>query len=251
MALTVSVATNSATSEGTGTTITFTANVPATATCVWVAWTIDDQGTTTRNFTAVWDSGVSNQAMTQVSRKTDATDNHCFAVHRRLAPVTGTAVTFLVSADVAFGNRAWRAIVIYAEDGNTTTPEDGVQLVDPGLATSSGTTVTSATGDVVVSFVTADGRTVGTTDSNESATPDLGEFNTGGAISLGGEDYAGAASVTTGWTWGGGSVRTAEIAFNIKAAAAGGTTMTPGQGPLTLTGTGLGLGFTINMPDEL
>jgi hypothetical protein len=225
MALTVSVATLSA-NEGTGTTIpnTITANIPATATAVWLAWTIDDQGTTTRNFTVTWDSGNTNQAMTEVKRKSDAVSGQSFAVHRRLAPVTGSAVPFSVSADVAFNNRQWRAIVIYAEDGDTSTPEDlaGAQLVEGATQTSSGATVSSVVGDIVVSFLAADGRTVASTASNEAAVPDLGEFNTGGGVYLGGEDYAGASSVSTGWTWGGSSIIAAEIAFSIKAAAAGG-----------------------------
>jgi hypothetical protein len=226
VALTVSVATLSA-NEGTATSIpnTTTANVPATATCVWLAWAIDDQGTTSRTFTATWDSGNSNQAMTEVSRKSDATSNQSMAVHRILSPVTGSAVPFSVSASPAWSNRQWRVIVIYAEGGDTTTPEDSVQLLDPGAVTSiSGTSVSSATGDVVVSFMSADGRTTANTASNEGATPDLGEYNTSGGVYFGGEDYAGAASVATGWTWGGVSVVAAEIAFNIKAAAAGGRT---------------------------
>lgn len=217
MALTVTAATLSA-NEGSAVSASITANIPATATCVWIVWTWDDQGTTDRTYNVTVEGSATN--VTQRAQKTESLSGQAFAVHRNFPPSTGAAVAIAISASSAFANRQWRIIVIYAEGGDLTTPESDLQLLESATLTSAGLTITSAVGDKVVSFLSADGRTVGSTGSNEGAVPGFGEYNTSGGVYLGGEDYDGAATVTTGWSWGGSAIIAAEIAFNIKAAGA-------------------------------
>jgi hypothetical protein len=228
MALTISESTLSA-NEGTGTTLSITANIPGTATCVWIGWTFDDQGTTDRTYTVTVEGSATNVA--QVQQKTESLSNHAFAVHRNFPPSTGAAVAIAVSASAAFASRAWRIIVLYAEGGNTTTAEENVQLTESATSTSLATSTTSAVGDMVVSFGTADGRSVASTAPNPSPTAAFSEWNTSGGIYLSASRTDGTGgSVSTGWAWGGSSVNAAEITFSAKVAAAAGTTP---KGPLT------------------
>jgi hypothetical protein len=225
MALTLTRATV-ANEEGTNTSIpnTTTVNIPGTATCLWIAWAIADQGTTARTFTVQY-NGVSlaNDSTNVVARKTDATSGPSFAVYRVLAPTSGSAVTIQVTSSPAFNNRQYRVMVVYAEGGATSTPDDSAVMTDTGAVTLLSQACDSFVGDMVLSFCAVDSRTTAATAPTGTFTSDLGELNTAGAVYMGAIRADGTGSpITNGWGWGGGSSIAAQISFNVNVAAAGG-----------------------------
>jgi hypothetical protein len=143
----------------------------------------------------------------------------------------------------------WHMFAIRLASAHASAPFGTPSFNSGGAAgTAVSATVSSATGDLVISGVLVRDLLAA------SLAPDGGQtelLESTGAASYASStsSEAGAASVTSGFTWTGG-IESRIVVINIVASAAG-TTMTPAQGPLTLTGTGLGLGFTINMPDEL
>lgn len=182
---------------------------------IWVC--VDDF----RNPTSADPSGITyaGGALTKIANYLGGTGNdNTVSLWRRLAPATGSnnvVVTHNQAHDIT-------AVSISYSGVDQATPNDTVQVND--VATPDPThNVTSATGDVVVSFVGGWGTAGDAWQAAGDLTERLENNNTSGVNSIAVGDAPGAASVTATWN----SVTNpsdnhGQLSFNINQATGGG-----------------------------
>jgi len=182
-----------ATSDGTGTTLTYSHTVAgSTDLCIWVC--VDDF----RNPTSSDPSGITYAAgaLTKLSNYLGGTGNdNAVSLWRRVAPSTGAnnvVVTHAQSHDIT-------AMSISFSGVDQTTPNDAVQAND-STATDPTHDITSETNDQVVDFVAGWGTAADAWQAAGGLTERLENSNTSGVNSMAVGDAAGAATVTAAWT---------------------------------------------------
>jgi hypothetical protein len=188
---------------------------------LFVGFSFDDQSSTARTITITY-NGV---APTGLVGGRSATTGQWFEVYYWNDPPSGSAFDLLVSASPAFNNRRWVVNPIVANDINQTTPYDTPVLTENAAGTSIGSTVSSATGDIVLSYGCIDNKTAGgVTAPGAGATGGttvLREVGTNGNVYLGSMQIPGAASVTSDYTWTGPAIAI-DLSFNLNEDTGGG-----------------------------
>lgn len=203
-----------ATSDGTGTSLTYAHTVGGTTDlAIWVA--VDDF----RSPTSADPSGITYAAgaLTRLSGYDAGGGNdNKVSVWRRAAPSTGAnnvIVTHAQSHDIT-------AMSISYSGVDQTTPNDAVQLSDTTTATPS-IVVTSATGDQTVSFAFCWAPTGGGFTYTGTGTERNENNNTNTINSVAVADAPGAATVTMSWNAPATDPQ-GSLAFNVNASAGGG-----------------------------
>jgi hypothetical protein len=214
---------------------------------LFVGFSFDDQGATARTITIT----LNGVAPTGLVGGRSATTSQWFEVYYWNDPPSGSAFDLLVSAAPAFNNRRWVVNPIVANDINQTTPFDAgtLQLTENASTATIGSTVSSATGDIVLSFGCIDNKTAANvTAPGASATAGaavLREVGTNGNVYLGTMQIPGAASVTSDYDWAGNTVAI-DLSFNLNedtGAGGGRTTKNVRAFPL-----GMALGMNMGAP---
>lgn len=192
---------------------------------LYVAISIDGAGGTYSYDASATYNGVS---MTRIHQ---GNTNQYLAIFRLIAPDTGSN-TVQVSWT---GSQYPSGVAISYTGVDQTTPEDSVTANTSSSGTSFSNAISSETDDLVLACYSVNNNTTpltatgsGTSRAETGSTP---------FTSVGVSDAAGAASVTTGWSWSG-SNRYSGGSFNVNAAGAGGTphTAEPGAAALTWAG---------------
>jgi hypothetical protein len=189
---------------------------------LFVGYSFDDQGATSRTITITY-NGV---APTGLVGGRSATTGQWFEVYYWNDPPSGSAYDLLVSASPAFNNRRWVVNPIVANDINQTTPFDTPVVTEDAAGATIGSTVSSQTGDKVLSFGCIDNKTAaGITAPGASATGGttvLREVGTNGNIYLGSMQIPGAASVTSDYDLVSGTAICIDLSFNLNEDTGGG-----------------------------
>jgi hypothetical protein len=202
-----------ATSDGTGTSLTYAHSVAGTTNLV--IWCAVDSWRNT-NFADPTSVTYAGGALTKLANFLGGggNDNAC-SVWRRIAPATGSnniVVTHAQSHDIT--------AMSYSSSGvDQTTPNDTVQSLDSTDADPTHS-VTSETGDLVVSFIMGWGW-VGLGEDGD-LTIQLENNNTSGINSIAVGDAPGAASVNASWTTTSFNDPFGLFSFNVNAAVEGG-----------------------------
>lgn len=170
------------------------------------------------NPSAVWDSAGANQSMTLVQESGSGTSRY-LAMFRLIAPTDGTAKNVTISGLTAIDNVG---TCISLEGVNQATPDDTAVADANTTGTSDSNTVSSTTGDLVVSVITVNNQnTAGLVGDGAGGTEREASGN--GGIGMGLMTEPGAASVDADWSWSSNS-DWRHWAFNVKAAS---STTTP------------------------
>jgi hypothetical protein len=143
--------------------------------------------------------------------------SRCHQVYRVINPGTGSK-----SVDFAWsgGNNAVVANSVVYTGVDQANPNDVFQKQE-GQATSSSVSVTTETGDLVVSFLGSGGQTVAQVDIVDTETVRVERIDGGPAVYGGAADDTGSGSITMDWDWtAAGSVRYTQLAANLNEAAA-------------------------------
>jgi hypothetical protein len=190
---------------------------------LYVGFVIDDQATSTFTTTVTF-GGVSPTGTIATSTATSI--GTYMEAWYWVNPPSGSLQDLLVSASPAFDDRQWSAVFVVMNDNDQSTPFDAATVSESAAATTNGATVSSATGDVVLSFCSVDNKTTPNAGVGASATGGtavINEQGSTGAIYLGASQCAGAASITSDWDWTSTRV-TSCFTFNVNAASAGAAT---------------------------
>lgn len=208
-----------ATSDGTGTSLTYAHSVAGTTDlAIWVC--VDDY----RNSPLSDPSGITyaGAALTKLSNFLAGGGNdNAASLWRRIAPSTGSnnvVVTHAQSHDITAMSLSYSGV-------DQTTPNDTVQALD-STATDPSHSVTSETGDMVVSFVFGWGTAADGWQATAPMTERLENSNTSGVNSMAVGDAPGASpSVTIAWgTTTNPSDPHGLMSFNVNAAGAAAAT---------------------------
>jgi hypothetical protein len=182
---------------------------------LFVGYSFDDQGASARTITIT----LGGVAPTGLVGGRSATTGQWFEVYYWNDPPTGTN-DLLVSASAAFNNRRWVVNPILANDINQATPYDTPVLTEDAAGATIGSTVSSATGDIVLSFGCIDNKTAANiTAPGASATGGaavLREVGTNGNVYLGSMQIPGAASVTSDYDLVSGTAICIDLSFNLN-----------------------------------
>lgn len=200
-----------ASSEATGTSLTFAHTVAGSDTAMWV-------GVTSFKSSGVADPTGITYAAAALTELADflgggANDNAC-SLWRKTAPATGSnnvVVTHGASHDITAMSVSYSGV-------DQTTPNDAVQELDSADADPTHA-VTSETDDQVVSFIMGWGWT--TLGEDGDLTLRLENNNTSGLNSIAVGDAPGAASVNASWTTASYNDPHGLFSFNVNAAGAG------------------------------
>lgn len=172
--------------------------------------------------TCVWDAAGANESATLFQTLTGT--SRALALFRLVAPTVGS------SKIVTFGN--FNTIdtvagVIVLDGVDQTTPDDTPVTDSNTTGTSDTNTVTSASGDLVLSAVAINNQNTAGIDGGAAELQAAGN----GGIGMGLLTNAGAASVNCDWTWTSNS-DWRHAAFNVNAApvAGGGPSLLPLMG---------------------
>lgn len=220
-----------ASSDTTGTSLTYAHSVAGSLTCLWVC-TDSFRNPTSSDPTGITYAGA---ALTKLSNYLGGGGNdNAITLWRRIAPTTGAnnvVVTHSQSHDIT-------AMSISYSGVDQTTPNDTVSPNDVATDNPS-QVVSSATGDQVVSFVCGWNAVPDTAVATGDLTLRLQNMNSVGVNSMAVGDAPGAASVTCSWTinWNGATDGHGEMNFNVNADAGGGGAATPAR-RLPLLGVG-------------
>lgn len=180
---------------------------------VMYAWVTRDATGDPGTPTCVWDSAGANESFTLVQE--GSSTSRYLALFRLVNPTTGTAKTVTFGGLTALDNIG---VVLVLEGVDQVTPDDTVVTDNNTTGTTDTNTVTSATGDMVVSVVTVNNQNTAGLDGSTYEREAVGN----GGIGMGLLTMDGAASVDAVWTWTSNS-DWRHWAFNVNAAAVAGT----------------------------
>ncbi len=189
---------------------------------LFVGFSFDDQGATGRTITITY-NGV---APTGLVGGRSATTGQWFEVYYWNDPPAGAAYDLLISSSAAFNNRHWVVVPVVANDINQTTPFDTPVTPSEGASVLTiGSTVSSATGDIVLSYGCIDNKTAANITAPGAGatggTTVLREVGANGNVYLGAMQIPGAASVTSDYDWTGTAIAI-DLSFNLNEDTGGG-----------------------------
>lgn len=225
-------ATFSAGQAGVGTSFTFTHAIGASATDLAIGISAWANGVAPA--TAITSVTVNGVSMGAAAISAQSPSNQEFAAIWGMAsPPAGTTVTIVVNLDASVGTNFFGiAVALSVTGGNTSTCFDHVSNASTGSTANPTSTVSSATGELVVDIANFDGS-AGLTWTPGGGQTSVGAF-TGSSV-WGMMSYTpGASSVSPNWTNGGTSGPWAAVSASFKAPG-GAAARTP---TLTLMGVG-------------
>lgn len=183
------------------------------------------QGSIPAGLSCTWDSGGSNQSMTQVASVVDGAGSHVIVIFGLVNPVSGAKV--LRAAWTASLEAHLSAVSFTGVDqtgGVTSFPHANSATA---TSTSASVTITSATGNMVVAACEQDSFVF---TSTNGTTIDLDTGSPGPQAAMASLYNNGAATVACTAAWGGGSVVNSIVGCDIL--AAGGGVTFPVGGPM-------------------
>ena len=157
---------------------------------------------------------------TAIAENTSGTGLYC-GVWILKNPNSGSALTLSGTID---NSRTWGVIWAVLNDNDQTTAYDSgtIQTSNSASATTSGVTVSSATNDLVLSFLAVNNKAEGVISFSGTGQTGFEALTCGeNAMAIEGTYTAGAASVTTAWSWDTGAGKS-EIGIDFNVAAGGG-----------------------------
>lgn len=134
-------------------------------------------------------------------------------------PNSGSALTLSGTID---NSRTWGIIWAVLNDNDQTTAYDSatIQTSNSASATTSGVTVSSAANDLVLDFIAVNNKAATAVTASGSGQTSFEELTCGeNAMAIEGTYFAGAASVTSSWSWTGATSRS-EIGIDFNAVSA-------------------------------
>lgn len=157
---------------------------------------------------------------TAIAENTSGTGLYC-GVWILKNPNSGSALTLSGTID---NSRTWGVIWAVLNDNDQTTAYDSgtIQTSNSASATTSAVTVSSATNDLVLDFIAVNNKAAAGVTSSGTGQTGFEELTCGeNAMAIEGTYFAGAASVTSAWSWSGATSRSEiGIDFNVTAGAA-------------------------------
>jgi hypothetical protein len=204
----------------------FTFTVSAGSNSVLVAMLVMDHTATVTVSSVVWDPTGANQALTLIRSDNNTSGGGgvgaLTALYGLVNPTAGASKILKASFSAATPNSYLAAITFTGANqtgGSTTFPNSTGSTGNNTTTSTTSLTVTSATGDAVVALYNAASQNV----SSMNGTQVWIDSSSTGAISGGGNELAGAASVTMTATWGGvGPGQFSATATDVTVPSAGG-----------------------------